>query len=177
MHFRLLPAFAISVVVLISGLACIPSSPADIKVFSGVQKGVPEQEFPATASQPPLPQPPAQPNTTNVRQVTITASNSIFSIGIPAGYTEERRVTAQKPINFWFEYLPSDNVSLTVNGSAVEIPVRRSSARLGYQENVTGFSYVIKNQTSQPISYNLHMVPSNTGDSVPAVTSEKWTAP
>jgi hypothetical protein len=96
---------------------------------------------------------------------------------MPPGYTEERQVTAQKPIDFWFEYLPSDNVSLEINGVDVQIPAPQSSARLGYTSSVTSFSYVIKNSSLQAISYNLHMVPSNAGDSIPAVTQETWIAP
>lgn len=117
-----------------------------------------------------------QPNNPTERQVTVTEANSVFSIGLPPGYKEERQVNAQKPIDFWFEYLTPD-MSLEINGVAVEIPTRRSSTKLGYTSNVTSFSYVMKNLTSQTISYNLHMVPSKAGDSVPAVTREKWIAP
>ncbi len=174
MLLRALLVFVLSAVTLIACFACNPL-PEGIKVFSGGEKGGEQEPTPSLA--PPLTQPPVQPNNPTERQVTVTSANSIFSIGMPPGYTEERQVSAQKPIDFWFEYLPTDNVSLEINGVAVEIPARRSSARLGYKTNVTGFSYVIKNRSSQVISYNLHMVPSKAGDSVPAVTREKWIAP
>ncbi len=171
---RSLTAFMLTAIVLIAGFACNPLQ-GDIKVYSGPEKpGGQEIAQPPT---PPQVQSPVQPNNPTVRQVTITAANSVFSIGMPPGYTEERQVNAQKPIDFWFEYLPSDNVSLDINGIAVQIPAPQSSARLGYTSNVTSFSYVIKNSSSQAISYNLHMVPSKVGDSIPAVTSETWIAP
>jgi hypothetical protein len=118
-----------------------------------------------------------QPNNPVERQVTVTEANSVFSIGMPPGYTEERQVTAQRPIDFWFEYVPADNVTLEINGVDVQIPDRWSNARVGYASNVTSFSYVIKNSSMQAISYNLHMLPSKAGDSVPLVTKEKWSAP
>jgi len=100
----------------------------------------------------------------------------VFSIGLPAGYREERSVTAQKPIDFWFEYITPE-MALEVNGRSVEIPVRRSTAKLGYTAGVYNFSYVLRNLSAQPLSYNLHMAPSKAGDAVPAVTREKWIAP
>ncbi|MHB8085169.1 MAG: hypothetical protein ACYDHZ_05055 [Dehalococcoidia bacterium] len=160
---------------LIAGFACNPL-PGGIKVFSGGNKLAGQEITPPPAS-PPTQSPPIQPTGPTQRQVTITEANSIFSIGMPPGYTEERQVNAQKPINFWFEYLPSDNVSLEINGTSVQIPTHPSSARLGYTSNVTSFSYVVKNLSSQAISYNLHMEPSKAGDSVPAVTQETWIAP
>jgi len=170
---RSLTAFTLTAIMFIAGFACNPLQ-GDIKVYSGSKGGEQEVTPPST---PPLTQSPVQPNNPTERQVTVTAANSVFSIGMPPGYTEERQVNAQKPIDFWFEYLPTDNVSLEINGVTVEIPARRSSSRLGYTPNVTSFSYLIKNSSSQAISYNLHMVPSKAGDSVPAVTREKWIAP
>ena len=119
---------------------------------------------------------PSTTSDTTERQITITESNSVFSIGVPKGYREERQVTAEKPIDFWFEYL-GENVTLTVNGNAVEVPVMRTTTKLGYTSSVTSFSYTIYNYSSAAISYNLRMTPSKAGDSVPAVTREKWTAP
>ena len=123
--------------------------------------------------------PPAAPSTTpdtTERHITITESNSVFSIGIPKGYREERQVIAEKPIDYWFEYI-GENVTLTVNGNAVEVPVRRTTSKLGYTSSVTSFSYIIYNYSSAATSYNLRMTPSKAGDSVPAVTREKWVAP
>jgi hypothetical protein len=48
---------------------------------------------------------------------------------------------------------------------------------MGYTTGVYNFSYVLRNLSAQPLSYNLRMAPSNAGDSVPAVTREKWIAP
>ncbi len=173
---KLVIAMAIPVVILIqsgcNAFACNPLQ-GGIKVYSGSKGEEPPQ------SQPPAPlvsQPPSQAGDTKERQVTITESNSVFSIGLPAGYREERSVTAQKPIDFWFEYLTTE-MALEVNGQPVEIPVRRTTAKVGYTTNVYNFSYVLTNLSAQPLSYNLHMAPSKTGDSVPAVTREKWIAP
>jgi hypothetical protein len=171
--FRSLTAFSLVAIMVVAGVACNPLQ-GDVKVYSGSKGGEQQTTPPPT---PPLTQSPAQPNNPTERQITITAANSVFSIGMPAGYTEERKVNAQKPIDFWFEYLPSDNVSLEINGVAVQIPARRGGSRLGYTSKVTSFNYRIKNLTSQAISYNLHMEPSTAGDSIPAVTMEKWTAP
>ena len=176
MPLRSLIVFTVSAIMLIqTGCAVFSGNPlqGDIKVYSGNKGG--EQE-PAPPSAPFLNQSPVQPNNPTERQVTVTEANSVFSIGLPPGYKEERQVNAQKPIDFWFEYLTPD-MSLEINGVAVEIPIRRSSTKLGYTSNVTSFSYVMKNLTSQTISYNLRMVPSKAGDSVPAVTREKWIAP
>ncbi|MGA9048468.1 MAG: hypothetical protein WB588_05690 [Dehalococcoidia bacterium] len=172
--FRSLTVFTLIAIMLTSGFACSPLQ-GGIKVYSGGNKlGGQEITQPPT---PPVTQYPVQSNNPTQRQITITAANSVFSIGMPPGYTEERQVNTQKPIDFWFEYLPSDNVSLEINGIAVQIPAPQSSARLGYTSNVTSFNYVIVNYSSQAISYNLHMVPSKAGDSVPAVTQETWIAP
>jgi len=155
-----------------SAFACNPLK-GEIKIYSG-NKGEDQQQV-----QPPAPsfsQSPVQTNSTMERQITITESNSVFSIGLPAGYREERSVTAQKPVDFWFEYLTPD-MALEVNGQPVEIPVRRGTAKLGYTTSVYNFSYVLRSLSAQPLSYNLRITPAKTGDSVPAVTREKWIAP
>jgi len=171
---RLLITIAIPLILLLSGCNAFACNPLQggIKVYSG-SKGEEQQVQPPA---PPVNQPTAQPNSTVERQITITESNSVFSIGLPAGYREERSVTAQKPIDFWFEYLTPE-MALEVNGQPVEIPVRRSTAKLDYTANVYNFSYVLRNLSAQPLSYNLHMAPSKAGDSVQAVTREKWSAP
>ena len=119
---------------------------------------------------------PSTTSDTTERHIIITESNSVFSIGMPKGYREERQVTAEKPIDFWFEYI-GENITLTVDGNTVDVPARRTSSKLGYKSSVTSFSYTIYNYSSAATSYNLRMTPSKAGDSVPAVTREKWVAP
>jgi hypothetical protein len=156
-----------------SGCVCRPADPLQggIKVYPGNTAG---QDTQPTQPQPPI----ATPATDKPveRQITVTESNSVFSIGMPPGYTEERYVTAQKPVNFWFEYLTPD-VELIVNGKRIDIPQRRTSTKLAYTTDVFGFNYVIRNLTPQAISYNLHIEPSQPGSTVPAYTREKWTPP
>lgn len=168
----------LSTVVLAGCFAC-SSNPltGDIKVYSGGGKG--EEQIPANT----IPGPTTTPaqttqskTETNERKITITDSNSVFSIGVPKGYKEERSVTAEKPIDFWFEYI-GENVTLTVDGNILEVPIRRTTAKLGYKTGVTSFSYSVFNSSSAATSYNLRMTPSKAGDSVPAVTREKWIAP
>lgn len=171
LFFSTVIPFVILILFGCTALSCNPLQ-GDIKVISGGKNADQQTQPPVSFASPP----PAQSNSTVERQVTITESNSVFSIGMPPGYREERTVTAQKPIDFWFEYLTPD-MALEVNGQPVEIPVRRTSEKLGYTTNVYNFSYVLKNLSAQSVSYNLHMVPSKTGDSVPAVTREKWVAP
>jgi hypothetical protein len=161
--------------VLASGCkACTPDPlQGGIKVYSGDKGG--EQEQTSQVITPPTPSP-VPPVDTTERQVTVTDANSVFSIGLPPGYREERQVSAQRPVDFWFEYLTPE-MSLTVNGVPVEIPIRRGTGKTGLTSNVTVFSYVMKNPSSQYLSYNLHIVPSKPGESVPMVTRETWTAP
>lgn len=155
-----------------STFACNPLQ-GGIKVYSGAKGEEQQQAQPPAAT---VSQLPVQTSSTLERQITITESNSVFSIGLPAGYREERSVTAQKPVDFWFEYLTPD-MALEINGQPVEIPLRRSTAKLGYTAGVTNFSYVLRNLSAQPLSYNLRMTPTKTGDAVQAVTREKWIAP
>jgi hypothetical protein len=159
---------------LLTGLVTSCNDPlhGNLKVYPGNNE---EGQPPSNTYTAPAVTPSTKSETTE-RQITITESNSVFSIGIPKGYREERQVTAEKPIDFWFEYL-GENVTLTINGNAVEVPVRRTTAKLGYTSSVTSFSYTIYNYSSAATSYNLRMTPSKAGDSVPAVTREKWIAP
>ena len=172
---KLFISIAIPLILFLPGCTAFSCNPlqGDIKVYSG-SKGEGQQQ-----TQPPAPfaaQPPAQANSTVERQITVTDSNSVFSIGLPAGYREERSVMAHKPLDFWLEYLTPD-MALEVNGQTVEIPIRRSTAKIGYTSNVYYFNYVLVNLSAQPLSYNLRMAPSKAGDSVPAVTREKWISP
>jgi hypothetical protein len=166
---------ALIIIILASGCqACTPNPlQGGIKVYSGDK--VPEEEQTSQVP-PPAAVPPAPAAQTNERHETVTDANSVFSIGVPPGYREERQVSAQKPVDFWFEYLTPD-MSLTVNGATVEIPVRRGTGKIGLTSNVTGFSYVMKNLSDQYLSYNLRIMPSTPGEAVPMVTRETWTAP
>jgi hypothetical protein len=164
---------AILVMLLAAGCrSCAPNPlQGDIQSYSG-SKGQ-EQE-----QQTPLPQPTPQPKTQTIeRHEIVTDANSVFSIGAPAvGYIEERQVTAQLPVNFWFEYLNPD-MSLTLNGIPVEITSQRGAGKTAFTSGVTGFSYVLKYNSKEQLSYNLRIVPSAPGTSVPIVTRETWTAP
>jgi hypothetical protein len=166
---------AVVILVMASGCqACTPDPlQGGIKVYSG-NKGL-EQEQPAQVVPPPAP-PTVPPANTTERQVTVTDANSVFSIGLPPGYREERQVNAQKPVDFWFEYLTPE-MSLTVNGVPVEIPIRRGTGKTGFTSSVTAFNYVMVNLSGQYLSYNLRVVPSKPGESVPMVTRETWKAP
>ena len=144
-----------------------------VKLYSG-DKGGEEDQLPQVTPPPAATQTPAVD--TKERHETVTEANSVFSIGLPPGYREERQVNAQKPVDFWFEYLTPE-MSLTVNGASVEIPVRRGTDKVGFTSGVTSFSYVMKNLSAEYLSYNLHIVPSIPGEAVPMVTWETWTAP
>jgi hypothetical protein len=165
---------AVSAASMLTG--CVPSCNdplhGNLKVYPG---NTGEGQLPSTTYTAPAVTPSAKTDTVE-RHITITESNSVFSIGIPKGYREERTVTAEKPIDFWFEYI-GENITLTVNGNTVEVPVRRTTTKLGYKSSVTSFSYTINNFSSAATSYNLRMTPTKAGDSVPAVTREKWIAP
>lgn len=155
--------------------SCNDPLEGEIKVFSSGAKGI--EESPASPNQVTAStQIPPAANEYSERYITITESNSIFSIGIPQGYREERRVESEKPIDFWFEYV-NPEVELVVDGSPVEIPVRWSTDKLGFKSSVRSFSYTIYNSTSDFTSYNLHMAPSKAGEAVKAVTREKYVVP
>ncbi|MDD5311799.1 MAG: hypothetical protein PHO26_02015 [Dehalococcoidia bacterium] len=174
MQKRNLALIVLSAALIFTAACCAnPANPLQGGIKTYPPASPDDQEI--TAPPAPPASPAIQPAQTTERQVTVTAGNSVFSIGLPPGYKEERQVTAQKPIDFLFEYVTSD-MSLEVNGVPVETPLRWAD-KIGYTTNVTGFKYVMKNNSSQAVAYNLHMVPSKQGDSVPVVTKEKWTAP
>ena len=110
------------------------------------------------------------------RKVTLTKGNTEFSIGLPAGYTEEREITASKIVDVWFKYVTPE-MSLTVNGDAVQIPERRSQAKLGLVQGTTHVKYVMKSLSANYQSYSLCIVPSTQSGNVEVTTREKWTAP
>jgi hypothetical protein len=107
------------------------------------------------------------------RNIVVTEQNSIFSIGIPAGSKEKTDVIAQKPINFWFEYLAAE-AKLEINGTEVQRNPFSWETKIHYTKSVTKFSYEITNTTGNYISYNLHLVPSMTGESIPVVVRQHW---
>jgi len=107
------------------------------------------------------------------RNIVVTEQNSIFSIGIPAGSTEKTEVITEKPIDFWFEYLTAD-AKLKINGVEVKRDHFHWETKIGYSKSVTKFSYQIFNTTDNYISYNLHMVPSVAGETVPVVVRQRW---
>ena len=108
-----------------------------------------------------------------VRNIVVDQQNSVFSIGIPAGQREETRVTAQKPIDFWFEYLPAE-AKLVVDGEEIQRDPFHWETKVKYTTSVTEFEYRISNTTGDYISYNLHLVPSISGQSVPVIIRQNW---
>lgn len=119
----------------------------------------------------------SQPRAQEVtRNITVTATNSEFTIGIPPGYTEEREISASRPVDIWFKYMMPDML-LEVNGIQIQIPERRSTARLGLVQATTHLEYRLKNPSSEHRSYSLMIMPTVSSDQVPVITREKWTAP
>ena len=107
------------------------------------------------------------------RNIVVDERNSIFSIGIPPGQREETEVIAQKPIDFWFEYLPAE-AKLEVNGLEVQRDPLHWETQISYTSSATKFEYQISNTTGDYISYNLHLIPSKAGESVPVVVRQRW---
>jgi len=94
-----------------------------------------------------------------VRNIVVDQQNSIFSIGIPAGQREQTEVTAEKPIDFWFEYLPAE-AKLEINGAEVQRDPFHWETKIRYTTSVIKFKYQISNTTGDYISHNLHLIPS-----------------
>jgi hypothetical protein len=107
------------------------------------------------------------------RNIVVDAKNNTFPIGIPAGYLEKTEFTAQKPVDFWFEYLTAD-ARLEINGVEVKRNPFIWETKIGFTKSVTKFNYQISNTTGQIISYNLHLLPSVTGDSIPVIVRQRW---
>jgi len=167
------------VIVLLSAVffSCQNSSqgPDNIPIYSyppqNNQSEAGSQSNPLVSSSPP------QTNTNDEfveRNIIVDERNSIFSIGIPAGYTETTEVTAQAPIDFWFEYLPAE-AYLEVNGTEVQRNPHSWETKIRYTQSVTKFDYKIINTTGKYISYNLRLVPSTITASVPVVVRQRWT--
>jgi hypothetical protein len=143
---------------------------------------VPIYTFPPQENQPdtgPEPETPVIPSPQEsdedyiVRNVVVDRQNSVFSIGIPAGQREETEVTAQTPVDFWFEYLPAE-AKLEVNGEEVPRDPFHRETKIQYTTSVTKFEYRIYNTTGEYISYNLHLVPSVSGETVPVIVRQRW---
>jgi hypothetical protein len=165
--------------VVVSSCRQSPQQP-DIPTHQGPD--VPIYTYPPQEDQPnaePEPDAPVIPPTQDseedyvVRNIVVDQQNSIFSIGIPAGQSEETNVTAQEPIDFWFEYLPAET-KLEVNGVEVQRDPFHWETKIGYTTSVTKFEYKISNTTGNYVSYNLHLVPSAAGESVPVVVRQRW---
>jgi hypothetical protein len=155
-------------------LSCRQSSqqPGDIPIYTFP----PQQNQPGAepgSSTPVTPLPPDTKGDYIVRNIVVDERNSIFSIGIPAGYREQTEVTAQKPIDFWFEYLLAD-AKLEVNGVEVQRDPFRWETKIKYTTSTFKFEYQITNKTGNSISYNLHLVPTVPGQSVPVVVRQRW---
>jgi hypothetical protein len=150
-------------------LSCqsVPSRPDDIKLYNfdqgngrlGQNNTQPEQNYSGTQ--------------VFVRNQIVTEENSIFPIGIPEKYVEKTEVSAQRPVNFWFEFVP-DNMELKVNNQAVQRDFTKWETKVGYTEQVTKFSYEATNRSAGMMSYYLHIVPSTGGDSVPVNITQKY---
>ncbi len=108
-----------------------------------------------------------------IRNIVVDERNTIFSIGIPSGQREQTEISAQKPIDFWFEYLPAE-AKLEVNGIEVQRDPFHWETKIRYTTSVTRFDYQITNATGNAISYNLHLVPSQAGQSVTVVVRQRW---
>jgi len=149
-------------------------SPGDVPIYTfpprEKQSGTPLQPDAPVLSSPPS----STPKEEYVeRNIVVTERNSIFSIGIPAGSRETTEVIAQKPIDFWFEYLAAE-AKLVVDG--VEVPRNPFAweTKIKYTKSVTSFKYEITNATGSYISYNLHLVPAIAGESVAVVVRQRW---
>jgi hypothetical protein len=169
--------FIVSIVILssITVISCsssVPSSQDDIHMYTFDQG----DGSMTPTGEPPTPNQPV-PNISDsqkyVRNEVVTEQNSVFSIGIPANYTEKTEVTAEKPVNFWFEYVP-DDMQLKVDNQIVQRDPTQWEFKLRYTENVTKFKYEARNDSSGMMSYNLYIIPSDAGDSVPVTVTQKY---
>jgi hypothetical protein len=168
----ILTIIIVSTVTVISCSSSIPSSQDDIHMYTFDQSDgnmTPTQE-------PPTPNQPA-PNISDsqkyVRNEVVTEQNSIFSIGVPANNTEKTEVVAQKPVDFWFEYVP-DDMQLKVDNQIVQRDPTQWEFKLRYTQNVTKFKYEARNNSGNMMSYNLHILPSNAGDSVQVTVTQQY---
>ena len=178
-RFYLALILAVSLIVLpISG--CRPSGdakPPKVEIYTFPPRSDSPPQTPSPGQPPAVQPPPAekQPQDYVERRIVVDQRNSVFSIGLPANTREETEVIAEKPIDFWFEYLPNE-VQLEVDG----MPVQRSmrwELKLRYTTGVTRFKYVVINATPTFYSYNLHLMPTKTEGSIPVVVRQHWSQP
>lgn len=150
-----------------------PSQTEDIPIFTfPPQSDQPETDT-TPETEPPAVTQPQNDDDYTIRNIVVDRNNSIFSIGIPAGQREETEVIAEKPIDFWFEYLPAE-VMLEVNGEEIQRDPFHWETKVNYTTSVTNFEYRIYNTTGNYISYNLHLVPSASGEPVPVIVRQRW---
>jgi hypothetical protein len=168
----ILSIIILSSITIISCSSSVPSSQDDIHMYTFDQSNgnmTPAQE-PSTHNQ-------LVPNVSDsqkyVRNEVVTEQNNVFSIGVPANYTEKTELIAQKPVNFWFEYVP-DDMQLKVDNQIVQRDPTRWEFKLRYTENVTKFKYEARNDSSGMMSYYLHVMPSNAGDSVQVTVTQRY---
>jgi hypothetical protein len=155
-------------------LACIPSHPApDVQIFTYPPRDT-KQDTTAAPNFQSVPAPPIKPKEEYIeRNIVVDERNSTFSIGIPPAFRERTEIIAQKPVDYWFEYLPAE-AKLEVNGIEVQRNPFRWETKIGYTRAVTKFEYQITNSTGKDIAYNLHVVPSVSAESVPVVVRQRW---
>jgi hypothetical protein len=168
----ILSIIILSTIAIISCSSSVPSSQDDIHMYTFDQN----DGSMTPTGEPPTPNQPV-PNISDsqkyVRNEVVTEQNSVFSIGIPAKHTEKTEVTAQKPVDFWFEYVPED-MQLKVDNQMVQRDPTQWELKLRYTENVTKFKYEVRNDSSGMMSYNLHIIPSSTGDSVQVTVTQLY---
>jgi hypothetical protein len=158
----------LTILLILTGIAVscrsVPSSESDIHFYNFNQ----EKGDMSPSNNQPTNQAPSYSNEPDeyTRNVIVTEQNSIFSIGIPANHTEKTEVTAEKPVDFWFEYVP-DDLQLKINNQLAPRDPTKWETKLGYMEHVTKFNYEAKNGSSGIMSYNLYIIPSTEGESVP----------
>ncbi len=161
----------------LSLLSCRASAKPEVDISSYP----PQNEQPTGEDQPELGQPsqePSQPEdqqqTDHIeRNIVVDEHNSAFPIGTPVGQQEQTEVSAQNPLDIWFEYLPAE-ATLKIDGKEVERDTLHWETKIGYMESVTQFSYSVENRTGSLITYNLHLSPASQGASVPVIVRQLW---
>ena len=165
--------FTASAIILAAILSASCSSRPDVPIYTYKPDSIPP-----AASTPTTPAPvlgsPKQPAEQYVeRNITVTEQNSVFSIGIPSGWDENTEVIAEKPLDYWFEYLPAEAV-LEIDGKEIVRDITKWETKIAYTKSAIRFAYKIKNDTGQAISYNLHLLPSSPGNQVPVKINQRW---
>ena len=162
-----------TIVLSISLLACRQPAEPDVPVLAFPPREEQVNENPEQGLQESTPSQEEQDQGYVIRNIVVDNHNSVFSIGIPSGQQEQTKVEAEKAINFWFEYLPAE-AKLEVDGTEVERDTFHWETKIRYTESVTTFEYCIYNTTRTYISYNLHLVPIASADSIPVTVRQRW---